>query len=182
MAEVLGTVASGLQLAALAGKIMTIGFKVRTLYREMQGASAEIAASLDDIHLLAQILEELGKSPMAAHIVLLKARSHCEQCLQELQATLCSLESKIQTSRGFLSKFLRLSIIIHKDDIAKMEHRLETSVRLVLFAIQIAMFASQEKIRVSNRNTAVLRLSWPGHANIADYGEQTTHRIPKCLR
>lgn len=159
MAEVLGTVASGLQVATLAAKIVTTGFKVRTLYREMQGASAEIAATLDDIHLLAQILEELGKSPMASHIVLLTARSHCERCLQELQATLRTLESKIQTSRGFLSKFLRLSIIIHKDHVAKMEHRLETSVRLVLFAIQISMFASQGKDRVSDRETAVLRLS-----------------------
>lgn len=150
MAEVLGTVASGLQVATLAAKIMTVGFKVRTLYREMQGASAQIAASLDDIHLLAQILEELGKSPMATHVVLLKARSHCEQCLQELQATLHTLQGKIQTSRGILSKFLRLGIVIHKHDVAKMEHRLETSVRLVLFAIQIAMFASQQKIRVSN--------------------------------
>lgn len=146
MAEVLGTVASGLQVAALAAKIVTIGFKVRALYREMQGASAEIAASLEDIHLLAQILEELGKSPLATHIVLLKARSHCEKCLQELQTTLRTLESNIQTSRGFLSKLLRLRIIIHKDDVAKMEHRLETSLRLVLFAIQLAMFKSQENI------------------------------------
>lgn len=145
MAEVLGTVASGLQVAALAAKIITIGFKVRTLYCEMQGASAEITASLDDIHLLAQILEELGKSSMATHIVLLKARSHCEKCLQELQTTLRTLERNLQTSRGFLSKFLRLNLIIHKDSVAKMEHRLEVSLRLVLFAIQLAMLASQEK-------------------------------------
>lgn len=146
MAEVLGAVASGLQIAALAGKIITIGFKVRILYHEMQGASAEVAASLDEINILAQILEELGKSPMAAHIVLLKARSHCEKCLQELEATLHILERKVQTSRGFLSKFLHLNVIIHKDAVTKMERRLETSVRLVLFAVQLAIFASQERI------------------------------------
>lgn len=145
MAEVLGTVASGLQVAALATNIVAVGLKVRTLYHEVQGASAEIASSLDDIHLLAQILEELGKSPMATHIVLLKARSHCEKCLQELQTTLRTLERSLQTSRGFLSKFLRLNLIIHKDSVAKMEHRLEVSLRLVLFAIQLAMLASQEK-------------------------------------
>lgn len=146
MAEVLGTVASGLQVAALAGKIITIGFKVHKLYHEMQGASAEIATSLDEINILAQILEELGKSPMATHIVLLKARSHCEKCLQELEAILRSLERIIQTSRGFLSKFIRLNIIIQRDAVAKMEHRLETSLKLVLFAIQLAMFAGQERI------------------------------------
>lgn len=147
MAEVLGTVASGLQVAALAANIIAVGLKVRTLYHEMQGAPFEIASSLDDIHLLAQILEELGKSPMATHIVLLKARSHCEKCLQELQTTLRTLERNLQTSRGFLSKFLRLNLIIHKDSVAKMEHRLEVSLRLVLFAIQLAMLASQEKTK-----------------------------------
>lgn len=146
MAEVLGTVASGLQMAALATKIITIGLKVRTLYHEMQGASAEVAASLDEINTLAQILEELGKSPMATHAVLLKARSQCEKCLQELQATLGTLERNIQTSRGFLSKVLRLNIIIHRDALTKMEHRLETSLRIVLFALQLAMFSSQGKI------------------------------------
>lgn len=146
MAEVLGTVASGLQVASLAAKMVTIGSKVYALYREIQGASAEITASLEEIHLLAQILEELGKSPMATHIVLLKARSHCEKCLQELEATLHNLERDIQASRGFISKILRLNMIIRKDVVARMEHRLETSLRLVLFAIQLAMFSSQEKI------------------------------------
>lgn len=146
MAEVLGTVASGLQVAALAAKIISIGFKVRTMYDEMQGASAEVAASLDEINILAQILEELGKSPIATHVVLMKARSHCEKCLQELESTLRTLERNIQTSRGFLSKFLRLNIIIHKDVLIRMEHRLETSLRIVIFAIQLAMFSSQEKI------------------------------------
>lgn len=146
MAEVLGTVASGMQLASLAAKIVTIGLKIHALYREMQGASAEITASLEEIHLLAQILEELGKSPMATHIVLLKARSQCEKCLQELQATLHNMERDIQTSRGFISKILRLNVIIRKDAVARMEHRLETSLRLVLFAVQLAMFSSQEKI------------------------------------
>lgn len=146
MAEVLGTVASGLQVASLAAKMVTVGFKVHALYREIQGASAEITSSLEEIHLLAQILEELGKSPMATHIVLLKARSHCEKCLQELQATLHNLERDIQTSRGFISKILRLNVIIRKDAVARMERRLETSLRLVLFAIQLAMFSSQEKI------------------------------------
>lgn len=146
MAEVLGTVASGLQVAALAAKIISIGFKVRTLYDEMQGASAEITASLDEINILAQILEELGKSPMATHGVLMKARSHCEKCLQKLESTLRTLERNVQTSRGFLSKFLRLNIIIRKDALTKMEHRLETSLRIVLFAIQLAMFSSQGKI------------------------------------
>lgn len=146
MAEVLGTVASGLQVAALAAKIISVGFKVRTLYNQMQGASAEITASLEEINILAQILEELGKSPMATHGVLMKARSHCEKCLQELESTLHTLERNVQTSRGFLSKLLRLNIIIHKDTLTKMEHRLETSLRIVLFAIQLAMFSSQGKI------------------------------------
>lgn len=146
MAEVLGTVASGLQVAAVATKILTMGFKVRALYGEIQGASSEVAAKLDEINILAQILEELGKSPMATHALLLKARSHCEKCLQELQTILHTLESNMQTSQRFLSKFLRLNLIIHKDTVAKMEHRLETSLRLVVFAIQLAMFTSHEKM------------------------------------
>lgn len=166
MAEVLGTVASGLQVAALAGKIITIGFKVHKLYHEMQGASADVTASLDEISILAQILEELGKSPMATHIVLLRARSHCEKCLQELEATLRALERNIQTSRGFLSKFIRLNVMIQRDAVAKIEHRLETSLRLVLFAMQLAMFASQERIEwVTQKLLSCIRIVF---AHISD--------------
>lgn len=146
MAEVLGTVASGLHVAALAAKIISIGFKVRTLYNQMQGASAEITASLEEINILAQILEELAKSPMATHGVLMKARLHCEKCLQELEPTLRTLERNVQTSQGFLSKLLRLNVIIRKDTLTKMEHRLETALRIVLLAIQLAVFSSQGKI------------------------------------
>lgn len=146
MAEILGTVASGIQMAGVAMKFITIGFKLHILYRETHGASARIAASLDDIHIMAQILEELSKSPMAAHIVFRTARSHCEKCLQELQATLRTWDNKIQSSRGFSFKLTCLNFILHQDDIAKMEHRLETSLKLLLFAIQLAMLASNERL------------------------------------
>lgn len=143
MAEVFGIVVGG---AALAENIFTVGLKIRTLYNDMQEASAEITTTLDYIQILAQMLEELGKSPMTSHIVLQTALSHCEKCLQELQATLRILESNRQTTRGFLSKFLRLNIITHKDAVVKMERRLEASLRLLLFAVQLVTLASQERI------------------------------------
>jgi len=129
MAETFGTVASGLQMVGLAGKPITIGFKLHALYREMQGVSASIAAGLDDIHIVAQILEELNNSPMTAHTVFRTARSHCEKRL-----------------RGFSSNFACLNFILHKEDIAKMEHRLKTSLGLLLFAIPLAMLASRERL------------------------------------
>lgn len=146
MAEILGTVASGLQMAALATKTILIGFSIRTLYREMQGASAEITAGLDNIHIISQILEGLRNSPMATDTVLQVALSRCERCVQELQAILRTLDNKIRTTRGFSSKWTCLSFIIHKDTIAKLEHRLETSLRLLLIAIQLAMLASHERL------------------------------------
>ncbi|KAH8756309.1 hypothetical protein F5883DRAFT_684683 [Diaporthe sp. PMI_573] len=146
MAEIFGTVASGLQMVGLAGKPITIGFKLHALYREMQGVSTSIAASLDDIHIVAQILEELNNSPMTAHTVFRTARSHCEKRLQELQRTLRKWDDKIRSSRGFSSKFTCLNFILHKEDIAKMEHRLKTSLGLLLFAIPLAMLASRERL------------------------------------
>lgn len=146
MAEILGAVASGLQMAALATKTILIGFSVRALYREMQGASAEIAASLENIHIIAQILEGLRNSPMGTDVVLPIALSRCEKCVQELQMALRTLDDKIRTSRGLSSKWTCLNFIIHKDTFAKMEHRLETSLRLLLFAIQLAMLASHERL------------------------------------
>lgn len=146
MAEILGTVASALQMAALAAKTILIGISVRTLYREMQGALAEIAASLDNINIIAQILDGLRNSPMATDTVLQAALSRCEKCVQELQALLCTLDNKIRTSRGFSSKWTCLNFIIHKDTFAKMEHRLEASLRLLLFAIQLAMLASHDRL------------------------------------
>lgn len=146
MAEILGTVASGLQMAGILVKLTTIGFQLHTLYREMQGVPAEVVASLVDVQVIAQILDELNKSPMAAPAVFRTARSRCEKHLQELQATLRKWDTKMRSSRGFSRRLVCLGFILHKNDIAKMEHRLETCIRLLLFATQMTMLASHERL------------------------------------
>lgn len=146
MAEVLGTAASVVQMVGLAVKIIAIGFSVRTLYLEMQGASATIGASLDDIHIVAQILENLDNLPGTSHILFRTARSHCEKCLHELQVTLYTMDNKIRSSRGFASKVARLSFVLRKKDIAKMEKRLETSLGLLLSTVQLAMLTSHGRL------------------------------------
>ncbi|KAG8165632.1 hypothetical protein KVR01_004184 [Diaporthe batatas] len=146
MAEILGAVASSLQVAGLAFKFTTIGFKLHTLYREVKEAPAEIIARLIDTQVIAQMLDELNRSPMAAHAALRTARSHCERCLQELRATLHTLDVKIRSSGVISAKVKCLNFILRKNDIAKMGNRLETSLRLLFFAIQVAMLRSHERL------------------------------------
>jgi hypothetical protein len=190
MAEILGTVASVLQMAGLVTKSVTAGFKFHALYRETQGASASIAASLDDIDIMAQMLDELGNSTLAAHLVFKTALARCKKCLQELQSTLRALDDKIRSSRGFSFRFACLNFILRKADIAKMEHRLKTSLELLLFAIPLAMLASRERLEwVSRKEEKEKKRKTIHHGpplsqpilcfvKLADYEEQTSDRAP----
>lgn len=132
MAEVLGTIATGLQVAALAGKIISAGLQIRTLYHEIQDASEEVTLRLQELEALSENLKD-------SELVSSKARRFCERCVSELDLVLGDLEGQIQKSRGIRMKVASTKVILKKDTIRKLERRLERSVQLLGFANQCLM-------------------------------------------
>ncbi|KAK2604111.1 hypothetical protein N8I77_007068 [Diaporthe amygdali] len=134
MAEVLGTIASGLQVAALAGKIISVGLKIRTLCHEIQDASEEVTLRLQELEALSETLQD-------SKLVSSKARRFCERCISELYLVLGDLEGHIQKSRGMKRMVASTKVILKKDTIRKLESRLDRSVQLLGLATQCLMEA-----------------------------------------
>ncbi|KAJ0114130.1 hypothetical protein J7T55_007964 [Diaporthe amygdali] len=132
MAEVLGTIASGLQVAALAGKIISIGLQIRTVYHEIQDASEEVTLRLQELEALSETLQD-SKSVSS------KVRRFCERCLCELYLVLGDLEGHIQKSKGIRRMVASTKVILKKDTIRKLESRLDRSVQLLGLANQCLM-------------------------------------------
>lgn len=127
MAEVVGIVASGVSITGLVGTITKAAMQIRTLYHEIQDAPDEVAFRLEELQILAGILEESSS-------VSSKAKAFCELCLSELEPILAELQSRIHGSRGFKRKLASAKVVVKKDVMMKLENRLERSIRLLMLA------------------------------------------------
>ncbi|KAG8165490.1 hypothetical protein KVR01_004042 [Diaporthe batatas] len=135
MAEVLGIIASSVQIAGLAGQIAGIGLKIRALYQEIQGAPEELAFRLHEIRLLAGILSHSNSaSPDVANF--------CERCLSELSLVLLELEAQVTKSRGIRHKVASTKVVFKKQLIQKLDDRLCRSVQLLQLAANSHMASS----------------------------------------
>lgn len=139
MAEVLGIFASGLQVAGLVGKIVKAGLQIRTLYREIQDASDEVAFRLQELEILSAVLED-------SNSVSSNATSLCGRCLSELDLVLVELQSQLHRSKGIRRKVASTKVVMKKDVMQKMESRLERAVQFLMLANQSHILASQSLV------------------------------------
>lgn len=139
MAETLGIIASGFQIAGLIGTITKAGFQIRALCHEIQDASNETAFRLEELDILSEIIKDSNSiSP--------NARNLCELCLSELRLVLAELQLQIHRSRGIRKKVASAKVIIKKDLMQKLDSRLERSVQLLMLAIQIDTSSTQSLV------------------------------------
>lgn len=144
MAETVGIIASGIQIAGLLATITKAGLQIRALYHEIQDASDEVAFRLQELHILSEILRDSNSiSP--------NARNLCELCLSELHLVLAELHSQIHRSRGIRRKVASAKVILKRDLMQSLDSRLERSVRLLSFA-HSSHIASNQNLVVRNQN------------------------------
>jgi len=139
MAEVLGIIASSVQVAGLAGQIAGVGLKIRALYQEIQDAPDELAFRLQELHLLAGILSRSNSGSS-------DAASFCERCLSDLNLTLSELESQVRRSKGIRQKVATTKVVLKKQLIQKLDSRLCRSVQLLQLAANVHMASSYSLI------------------------------------
>jgi hypothetical protein len=102
MAEVLGTVASGIAVAQLAGAIVSSTQKIYTFWKEMKDAPKNIGDLLVEIELLGEVLVEYhtlngqGSTPHHHSAMLKKIYLHCETAIKELDEVLVTLDEGLK--------------------------------------------------------------------------------------
>lgn len=139
MAEVLGLIASSVQMAALAKQITGVAMKMRALYHEIQDAPEELAVRLQELHLLAGILSR-------SNLVSPDVASLCESCLSELKMVLRELELHVNRSKGIRQKLASTKVVLKKRLIQKLDDRLCRSVQLLQLATSSHMASSYSQI------------------------------------
>lgn len=127
MAEAVGVIASGISIIGLVGTITKAVMQIRTLYHDIQGAPDEVALRLQELQILAGIIEESSS-------VSSRAKALCELCLSELHLVLAELQSRIHQSRGFKRKVASAKVVVKQDVMNKFDDRLERSIQLLMLA------------------------------------------------
>lgn len=139
MAEVVGIIASGVSLAGLVGTVTKVTTQIRTLYDEIQDAPEEVDFRLQELQILAGILEE-------SISVSSKAKALCELCYSELQLILVELQSQTHRSRGLKRKMASAKVVVKKDVMTKLDTRLERSIQLLMLANSTRMESTQSLV------------------------------------
>lgn len=144
MAEVLGIIASSVQVAGLAGQIAGIGLKIRALYQELQDVPEELSFRLEEVQLLSEILSR--SNPVSSDV-----KSFCERCLSELGLVLEELESNVRKSRGIRKKVASTKVVLKKQLIQKLDNRLCRSVQFLQLAAN-SQIASNYGVMLQNQD------------------------------
>lgn len=139
MAETVGIIASGIQIAGLIGTIAQAGLQIRALYHEIQDAADDVAFRLQELQILSEILDD-------SNSISSNARSLFEMCLSELHLVLVELQSQIHRSRGIRRKVASAKVIVKRDVMQKLDSRLERSVRYLMLAQSIHILSNQNLV------------------------------------
>ncbi|KAK1996515.1 hypothetical protein LX36DRAFT_722855 [Colletotrichum falcatum] len=139
MAEILGVVASGINIASLAGSILKVGFKTSELLKEVQQYPTEIAERLQDLQLLALNIGQSEKAQPAlpSQPALEHARLQCQRCLSELQLALEDFSTKISQARGLKRSITVAKVVLKRDTLDRIERRLKHAFDTLMLAHQV---------------------------------------------
>lgn len=129
MAEILGAVASGISLAHLAAKIVSTGFKIAEVLKQVHGVPEEISYRLQQLEILAISLAGLETTGMLGFPAwaLGSCKSQCEDCLQELRAFLEGFERRVQDAKGLKKRAVITRFLLKEDGLLRLERRLSAA-------------------------------------------------------
>ncbi|KAK1958602.1 hypothetical protein LY78DRAFT_563104, partial [Colletotrichum sublineola] len=136
MAEVLGVVTSGINIASLVGSILKVGLKTSELLKEVQQHPAEIAHRLQDLQLLALSISqsEKAQSALTNPPALEHARLQCQRCLNELQLALEEFSAQISQARGLKRSITVAKVVLKRDTLDRIERRLKHAFNTLMLA------------------------------------------------
>lgn len=142
MAEVLGTVASGIGVAQLAGNLASSIIKLKGYWDEIQDAPDDIsflAREIDSHHLiLRSILESQAKitsSGRASDMFLEHSLKLCEDSSNELNELVKALGKEMDSRNKLRSKLGATKVVLKKEQLKRLKKRMKNASKVMNTAI-----------------------------------------------
>ncbi|KAF7877049.1 uncharacterized protein EAF02_008269 [Botrytis sinoallii] len=142
MAEVLGTVASGIGVAQLAGSLASSIIKLKGYWDEIQDAPDDIsflAREIDSHHLiLRSILESQARitsSGRASDMFLEHSLKLCEDSSNELNELVKALGKEMNSGNKWRSKLGATKVVLKKDQLKRLKKRMKNASKVMNLAI-----------------------------------------------
>jgi Sec-independent protein translocase protein TatA len=138
MAEVLGVVASGITIGALAVQVGSSIKKLKTLWEEIQDAPSSINLLINEVGTLHLILCDIetnqaqNSSISSTHTV--NSLSHCRVGAERLKELVEDLSRDINSKRKAVRKFAAFKVVLEKPKIEKYQMDLERAKSSLILA------------------------------------------------
>lgn len=142
MAEVLGLIASGINIAQIAGEIIAAGLKIKKLLDEVDEAPETLTTLLEQIDTLAPILCCISidetTTPVSAQLrrAFQNAVSACDQVANRMEFLARDLAAKIESSRGMRRRMNMTKVALKKSLLHRHETHLHAAIQYLSLAQQ----------------------------------------------
>lgn len=145
MAEVVGVVASGVTIGALATGITSSIIKLKSYWDQGQDAPADVHDLIEELedlsYLLADIEDDQRQNPVSSLILDSTSTSrclqHCKQGADRLKELTDSLCADLDASNKIKRKWASAKVVLEKNQIDRYKSKLERVIRLLSLSHQL---------------------------------------------
>ncbi|KAI3319889.1 hypothetical protein HD806DRAFT_508224 [Xylariaceae sp. AK1471] len=188
MAEVLGVAASGIAVAQVAAQVGKSIIKLKQLWDDLQDVPSSIADLFDQIDCLDPALWEAEHSFNQANLPPLfwddtianRSTVYCRKALGSLTELINELSIQINRTGKFKSKILAVKVVLKKEQLKRLENRLQNAIRMLTLAQQsylVALTRMQPDIIIQRFTEIVTPLALQnGHHSGRDGRSNTFHQ------
>ncbi|KAE9580211.1 hypothetical protein CGMCC3_g3988 [Colletotrichum fructicola] len=142
MAEALGTAASVIAVIDLAGKAVTLTFKLKCLWDEVKDVPAALLEKAEELQYLDEILRDdethAANNPLPtpawSDAIMQKAMGRARAAMEDLQMTLDAHNRSLEDKRQHRRRFAAARVVLHKESLIAMERKLDNALRLYRMA------------------------------------------------
>ncbi|EQB54021.1 hypothetical protein CGLO_06190 [Colletotrichum gloeosporioides Cg-14] len=190
MAEALGTAASVIAVIDLAGKAVTLTFKLKCLWDEVKDVPAALLEKAEELQYLDEILRDdeihAANNPLPTpawnDAIMQKAMGRARAAMEDLQMTLDAHNSSLEDKRRHRRKFAAARAVLQKDSLAAMERKLDNALRLYRMAENRYIFKTCASIN-ARRLLTPLQVSDPVETrlnHLSTPGDDTFESLRLC--
>ena len=145
MAEVIGVVASGVTIGALATGITSSIIKLKSYWDQVQDAPDDVSDLIEELEILSNLLADIEddqrQNPMSSLILDSTSTSrclqHCKQGADRLKELTDSLSTDLIASNKIKRKWASAKVVLKKNQIVRYKARLERVIRLLSLSHQL---------------------------------------------
>lgn len=143
MAEVIGTIASGISIVQLSGQIAKNIIKLKGIWDQVKDAPEDISYLMKDLETLNAILHELEPQETDAHIDFI-AGSHafrqslalCREGSRELNDLVDTLSIQLSSNSKFRKTRGSVKMVLKRDQIKRYKSKLKSAITLLSLSHQ----------------------------------------------